>query len=183
MDEFRFQKRNDGFYEPDIKSWNIAAGFAKEIMKETWTLMGAIDDLACENPGEMENFVRVRFRFSRLFGAAVIHRNLESLGSSTDYWLEVWPDANYPNEILIETPEVVENRFRLSDPRIRRCYQLTDCKRGYDSIIDILINNYNVVMGEAAKEAGKDFVPKPFGAGRKVYPVYIHGEGDIPYFK
>ncbi|MCH8331278.1 MAG: hypothetical protein IH946_07835 [Bacteroidetes bacterium] len=30
-------------------------------------------------------------------------------------------------------------------------------------------------------EAGEDFVPKPLGADRETYPVYIHGEGVTPF--
>jgi len=120
---------------PNIKAWNNVIKFLEKGISPGWIFRGSIDDLAdSECPSCNKQMIRVGTRFNDVFRAGVIQceyagrKNLPQ--HPTEYWAEVWQDANFPENTTDrwnlgdETPAEVANRFKFSDPRIKKCFQI-----------------------------------------------------------
>lgn len=125
---YSFPVGTHGFPLPNIKTWNNAIKAMQQDMGEGWIINGAIDDLvSAECPSCHGELMRISRPFNEVFRVATIQcQNSYSREHPHEYWVEVWPDANWPRDyypyLNPDAPGHLVNRFRLSDPRIKTSF-------------------------------------------------------------
>lgn len=130
--EYRFPIGMHGFRVPDIHVWNKAVEKAKDEIMARGEFRGSVEDLVNSDcPQCHGEFVRVSIPYNHVFrvGAIACAENKGTIKHAVDYWVEVWPDANWSDDIKppylsSQTPEEIANKFKLSDPKIKKCYLL-----------------------------------------------------------
>lgn len=128
---YRYPIGTHGFPLPDIKVWNSFVRDIRKEIKDDWQFRGSVDDLVnaqCENCGS--DLIRCIAVSNVLFQGAIVYCP-EVDGSEShpyEYWVEVWPDASWKpgqrpiDKIGMDSTELLANSWKLSDPRIKRCY-------------------------------------------------------------
>ena len=128
-DAYRFGVGVHGFPLPDIKIWNAYVGHINQQIKDVFNFKGSVEDLPsgkCEDCGS--GLIRVLDTSNPLFSRGIIYCPSPIESHPKDYWIEIWPDANWvPGQRYMDRwgmPEkqVEIDKWRLSDPRIRKCY-------------------------------------------------------------
>ena len=128
---YRYAVGTHGFPLPDIKTWNDWVTAIRKEIKNDWNFKGAVDDLVngqckvCDS-----DLIRASVLYGPLFQGGIVYCP-DADGSAShpmDYWTEIWPDASWkPNERMIDRigmdlGQVIENKWKLSDHRINKCF-------------------------------------------------------------
>lgn len=126
-------KGTNGLYLPDIKLWNSFFKQTKKRLAEGFQL-GAIEDLMLENPSGIcsecgSELIRLSDLKNGYFTTGIIYCDQGYLKNSHSQkgWFEVWPNINatLTNEERLKingTQEAIENKYKLSDSRIKKCF-------------------------------------------------------------
>lgn len=156
-----------GLYLPSIKVWNDFFEKMQKTLEEGFKISGSIEDLFLENSDCVcsecgTKLIRIDSGINNgyFYSAMICCPSYKLNNHSKIGWIEMWPDLNVmldsPNFPLtpLTSDERDANRFMLSDPRIRECF---------DRPSFIAFELYNLL----AREQKKKEMTRP-------EPAYVH---------
>lgn len=127
------------FYIPDIREWNAFVQYIRSLHDGSAQFSGSVEDLVTGNCKSCDGeLIRVMEATTRVFNGGIIYcpSTDGSKNHPHQYWVEVWPDANwhykkpYSAKTKAEIYEGIANNFRLSDSRIKKCFNNIDIQLG-----------------------------------------------------